>query len=119
MAFKFQSLNVQKLFNVDSTNFEYKSLSEIREEYGKDTFTARGFYINTKGMFGDSPVVATANEYVNLPQHLTDVIKQIIENKEAVDAVNAGKCGFKVVDYTRKEYGEKTFQSIEFFDIEG
>lgn len=122
MAFNFSKFNStnSKFTNMDSTEFRrnpnnkngepYFSLREMVEEYGEDAmYKITGMYINTKGTLKDvpeSPVVATESEYVNLPVFQLKEVKAIIADDEAVEAINAGKCGFFIETYTN-EYGEQ------------
>ena len=77
-------------------------------------FTVKGLYINTKGKFGDSPVAVLDNCMVNLPGHLTKVVKEIISDEEAVKAINEDKFGFKVYEYEGQN--GKGF-SVEWIDL--
>lgn len=63
-------------------------------------------YINTKSNFGDAPVAVTDEGMVNLPQHLTDTVRQIISDQGLVDQINSGIIGFEVREYKNK-YGKQ------------
>lgn len=118
MAGLFSNFNKARLFDVDTTDFQYKSLEELYAEFGPDEiYTIKGIWINSKGIYDDAPVVATEDFYVNFPAHLTGVSKAIIEDKKCISAINNGKCGFKIVTYVKSKYN-KTCYSIEWVDID-
>lgn len=114
----FSQFNKVRLFDVDTTDFQYKSLEELYAEYGaEEIFTVKGIWINSKGIYDDAPVVATDEFYVNFPSHLTGVTNAILQDKKAIAAINNGKCGFKIVTYVKSKYN-KTCYSIEWVDID-
>lgn len=97
-------------------DFEYRSLSELYIKNDKDfVYKVRAVYINTKSRFGESPVIATDDCLVNLPQHLTDVAKQIMRDEETVQAINDGKFGFTIYQYTSKNRKD-VFFSVNWVD---
>ena len=83
----------------------YVKLSELFEEKNPDRiFQVKGFYINTKGKFGEAPVIHIENLLVNAPSHLVPTIKAMREDEELIQLVNEGKVGFKIEPYTNS-YG--------------
>ena len=116
-----KKFNTKKLFNIETENFEYVSLEELygnlqSTENPDEPLIIRGVYINNKGLFEPTPVIALDDCYVNLPAHLTDVCQEIINNPVAVVAINQGKCGFTIEPYIQKRYN-RTCYSIEFVDL--
>lgn len=120
MAFSFaKQYNSRKLFDVDTTEFEYLNLEELFVQTGSDPqliHEVKGVYINTKGKFDDSPVLATEHCYVNLPSHLTEVCRLMLDDERAIIAINNGKVGFKITKYLQKKYN-KTCYSVEWCDM--
>lgn len=114
----FESFNGGRRFDVDVTGFKYYSLKEMMEESGdpEKIYIVKGLYINTKGLYDVAPVAALDDRYVNLPSHLTSVVEAILDDKRAVAAINAGKCGFKIREYKQEKY-DKLCQSIEWVDV--
>ena len=113
----FGKFNATRKFDIDTTNFEYRSLEELLERDGADQeYVVRGLYINTKGLYDPSPVVALDSEYVNLPSHLTSVCEQILDDPRAVQAIRDGKCGFKVRTYIKEQYNKECY-TIEWLDL--
>lgn len=95
-----------KLFTFEiPTHFEYTDLRQLAEKNSLETvYQVNAMFINTKGKFGDAPVLVTNNEIVNAPQHLTNVIKDVLADGESISLVNNGCVGFKIYTY-ENHYG--------------
>ena len=93
--------NKEKLFNVDTTGMEYMSMMEAFYKYGKDAvYVVGALYINTKGKYDDAPVVAVGADngdwfMLNLPSHMTDECREILNDADDIAGINAGKVGLK------------------------
>lgn len=86
-------------------DFEYKNLRNLVATYGIDyRHKVNALFINTKGAFGDQPVIATGRELVNAPQHLTEQVKEILKDDENLSRINNGVVGFEVYEY-ENQYG--------------
>ncbi len=96
-------------------DMQYYKLKDLAE-YKDKIYPLRALYINTKSRYGHTPVAATDLFYVNLPAHLLNDVKNIIQDQNTVNDINAGKCGFKVRVYTNKN-GSDSY-SVEWVDIE-
>lgn len=119
MAFSFsRTFNTERLFDIDTSDFEYKSLEDLlKEGYTEDDeIPIRGLYINTRGKFDDAPVAALDDCYVNLPAHLTGNVNKILSDSRAIKAINNGNVGFKIRPYYSKKY-EKDCYSIDWVDL--
>lgn len=82
-------------------HFEYINLKELVAKYGIDqTHQVNVLYINTKSRYGDHGVAVTGTHIVNLPNHLTNTIKEMIADAEVVELANQHALGFKVYEYT-------------------
>lgn len=105
-----------RLFDYDAPEtHEYVDLAGLVERYGlKATHTVNAIYINTKGKFGDSPVIATDNELVNAPSHLMKTINEILSDPDSVGMINRKQVGFKVYEYKNK-YGVN--YGLEWLDL--
>lgn len=116
---KFSKLNKRKIFNIDTTDFEYKSLKDLYLETNMDEdliHPIRGLYINTRNKFGDAPILATEDCYINLPEHLLLEVKSIIDDEELVSSINNGEAGFKIRKYKPRNYDKECF-TIEWADL--
>lgn len=112
--------NTERLFDIDTSSFEYVSLQELFEDVDGDTeykFPVRAIYINTKSEFGDAPVIATDNCYVNIPQHMLETCRAILRDPAAVQAINDGAVAFTVYEYEQKRFGRKCY-SIRWADAD-
>lgn len=112
--------NTEKLFNIDTTDFDYNSLEDLAEwpsdEPEDRVYVVRGIYINKKSLYDPSPVIALDDCYVNFPAHLLEVCKEMISDREVVDAINEGHCGFRVTKYHQKRFNKDCY-SVEWVDL--
>lgn len=125
MAFSFaNSFNTKRLFDIDTSDFEYKKLEELwnensdivaEEEVCTKVFPVCGLYLNKKSMYDPQPVVATDECYVNLPASMFDSALEILSDPRAIAAINAGKVGFQIDKYYQKRY-EKYCYSVIWVD---
>ena len=97
-----------KKFDYEITDrHEYKKLGELYEEDKDRIYFVRMFYTNKKSMFGENEVVVTDNYIINLPKHLTETVKKIVNNEEYLKLINEGKFAFKIYEYEYKQ-GKET-----------
>ena len=125
MAFSFaSSFNTKRLFDIDTSDFEYKKLEELwnenseivaEEEVCTKVFPVCGLYLNKKSMYDPQPVVATDECYVNLPANMFDSALEILSDPRAITAINNGKVGFQIDKYYQKRY-EKYCYSVIWVD---
>lgn len=92
----------------------FMNLKDFSEE---SVVVLRGVYINSKGNYGEEAVGMIDNAFVNLPKHMVDTVKNMIADGEFVDAVNAGKVGFKVRTYEDTKHGKGTCYTVEWVDL--
>ena len=110
-------------YQTDQT-FEFYKLGDLLEENGGDeVYTLRGLWINTGGMYGDSPVAVIDDRYVNLPNHMLETVKQMIADDDVVNAINCGLLGFKIYSYSKtlkinKKEVDKICYSVNWVDIQ-
>lgn len=106
-----------KKFNVNSDNFPFCELSELVKENGHKTLTVQGLftYKTKKGKM--RPCLIADSHKINLPDHMLKEVEEIIDDPEAVDLINAGKCGFKTSEYEDTKNGNGTCYSGNFVDI--
>lgn len=129
MAFSIKKYNKGGKFNIDTTNLTYKKLKDLYSENNTDTVYAIGaIYINTKSKFGENPNVCVMDMdkntgeivpvfMVNLPRHLTDDCRAMLDDEEAVDAIKNIRVGFSIRKYHNKVYNTDAY-SVEWTDIE-
>ena len=133
MAFKFSfaaKFNTTKLFDIDTSGFEYVNLEaiwkQLEADYAGDidamqahVIPVRGLYINKKSQFADRmPCLATDSFYVNLPEHMLDQVDEILRDSSAIRAINNGEVGFTVYPYEKNFYkGGKITRTAQFYSI--
>lgn len=109
--------NKEKKFEIDTTDFEYFSLEELYATNGEEMiYPLLAVYINTKGHYGDAPVFATNEKFVNVPKHMLDVAKEILNDNESIDEINAFKVGFQIYKYHSGKYNKDCY-GIRFVDM--
>lgn len=94
-------------FEIDIKGFHFVSLEELfKRDGGKTIFRIDGLYINKKSNYGEHPVAIVGVEemLVDLPSYMTDDVREIIQDSEAVEAIRNGKVGFVVQQYEQKQY---------------
>lgn len=103
-------------FNFEpAEDFKFKSLKDLYNgAKGKNTYIVLGLYINRKSKYGDAPVIVSEDCYINLPKHLLDTVKSMLEDPELVQAVNERKFGIEVYEY---ETNGKTCYSVNWVDM--
>ena len=115
-----KKFNTEKLFNIETEGFEYMSLEDLYNATANletpTVFVIRGVYINRKSLYNPSPVVALDDTYVNLPSHLLPACEEMLHDRLAVDAINQGRCGFRIEKYFQKRYQRECY-SVEWVDI--
>lgn len=104
--------NVNELLNKYSNGgakFEYDN--EKEREYIKlgeldmsKTYPIEALFINTKGKFGDQGVIISGDYIVNLPNHLTEMIEEMRQDSEMVDAINQRLFDFEIYEFESKKY---------------
>lgn len=112
-GFSFASTFNKASFEIDTTDFPFVKLTEIynsKEDGGGDVVhPINGMYVH-KSQLGDSPVIIDADNkrLVNLPQFTGDTVREILANRDAVDAIKANKVGYTIYEYeshAKKCYG--------------
>lgn len=85
-----------------------------RQNGGIKKYVLRGLFINTKSQFGEHPIALIDNMFVDLPKHLTNVVKEILKDDESIDAINQCKAGFKIRTYKDNKNIERC--TVEWID---
>lgn len=108
--------NVKELLNKYSNGgakFEYDN--EKEREYIKlgeldmsKTYPIEALFINTKGKFGDQGVIISSDYIVNLPNHLTEMIEDMRQDDEMVEAINDRLFDFEIYEFESKKYNRKS-----------
>ena len=103
-------------WEVNTEGFEYKTREELYKKKAEAVYQVRGFYINTKGRFGEHPVMISDKFFIDLPDYMTDEIKETLKSEEDIDEIKKGTVGAKIVEFTDKNFG-RTCYGIEWVEI--
>lgn len=93
-------------WGINTDGFEYMTRDKLYKEAPDNIYTLRGIYINKKGRFGDHPVAITDNCFIDFPDYMTDECIDIMKSEEDVADIKAGKVGFKIQEFTDKNFGK-------------
>ncbi|EZV76690.1 hypothetical protein [Staphylococcus aureus] len=108
--------NTLARFEFEEKEREFIKLSELVEKYGmKKEYIVRALFTNKESKFGEQGVIVTDDYNVNLPNHLTDTIKDMRQDEDVVDIINAGHVQFTIYEYENKK-GQKGY-SIKFGQV--
>lgn len=94
---------------------EFKGLKDLYESETDDRtrYSIKSMFINTKGRYGDNPVIVTDRELVNVPEHMLDTVKSMIGDENVVKLVNNDGAFFEIYEY-KNDWG--TNYSIRFIE---
>lgn len=106
------------IFNIDISSFKFKKLSDLFNEAEGRAIKIDGLYINTKGRFDAHPVAICADDclLVDLPSHLTEEVKEVLQDPEDIEAIKEGRVGFTIDNYVDKKYGKNCF-GVNWVDL--
>lgn len=142
MAFSISKYNRNGMskFNVNTKDLSYHNLREMFEnelesaettggsfEPGTAVYIFGAAFINPKSKYGETPnvVIMTPDEngevvpaYIaSLPTHLTETIKEMLNDSEAVEAIKNLKVGFTIRKYYNKKFNVNAY-TAEWCDVE-
>lgn len=90
----------------------YYKLEELDQD---QTYEIRGLWINETGKFGPSATLICDGFGVNVPKHLLQDCRIILQSPEKVEAINAGTAGFKprkAVNKAGQEFASLTWVEL-------
>lgn len=105
----------EKKFNYDSSNCTFIELKEYATTMKVDRFIVRGMF-TYQGKKGERAAVVTDGYLVNVPTHLNEDVKSILSNGDEIEAINNGKCAFKITTYEDTKFGNGICYSGSFVD---
>ena len=89
---------------------QYVSLEDLYNKNPEQIHDVKALYINTKSKFGDAPCVAIDPVIiVNLPKHLLETVKEMINDEECVDAINNNEVKFKIYSYKGSTFNKTCY----------
>lgn len=96
-------------------NPEYKNLKNLYEDENVKQVPLYSLFINTKGHYGDTPIAVTKGYNINLPKHLLETVREMIEDTEVIELVNNKNVVMNIYPYNNR-WG--TNYSVKFRTIE-
>lgn len=91
----------------------FKTLKELYESNGSEAkYRFHGYYVNTKGKFGDAPSAYLDSCICNFPSYMLSDMKDFTE--EDIEDINLGKVGFTIETY---EKNSKTCYGVNWVDM--
>lgn len=125
-------MGIAKKYNKQGKRFDYVipenseavfvKASELFETIPQNNsgVVVRSMYINSKGQFGAHGVLVCSEPaiLIDCPNHMTDTIKEIMADDEAVAQVNAGKLAVKAYKYETKNAKSGFAYGLEFIDLD-
>lgn len=107
--------NHTNIFDVDTKNFKWVNLETLFNTDPDKTYTILGLF--TKGSkFGKEPDAIIQGYKVNLPRHLLDTVEDMLDDNQVIEAIKAGKVGFKVYSYHSNTYNKDAY-SVTWLDL--
>lgn len=105
---------LNKYGNGNNPKFDYdnerkRQFIKLNELEMDKPYTIHAMFINTKGNFGDQGVIITEDYNVNLPMHLTDLIKEMRQDSDVIDAINERQLAFKPYSFVSKKYNRESY----------
>mgnify|MGYP001187637654 FL=1 len=96
-----EKYNKKPLFEYDNQKErDYINLRGLVQRYGIDkVYEIHALFINTKSRFGEAPIIVTENYFVNAPKHLTDTVKQMMNDTDVIELINNRQAGFSIYEY--------------------
>lgn len=109
-----QKYNKKGVFDYDPTNVPYTTLGQLFTQYGaQQKYQICAAWLHTSREYGESPVFALSDVLVNVPKHLTETVREILKDSDAVEEIKAGRGWFSIYEY--ESHGKQCY-SINFCD---
>lgn len=106
MAFNFESLNKSGKRTIkEGIDTEKMTFVPLKDYIGKE-ITVDGFFFTDKGKYGKQVVVIADGKKVNIPKRYVEQFEQIRDDKEALDAVLAGKLALTDIEEIDSKNGK-------------
>lgn len=85
-----------------------------------DGVVVRSLYINNKGKYGAHGVIVCSEPaiLIDCPNHMTDTIRDMMADGEAVAQINAGKLAVRAYKYDTKNAAAGFAYGLEFIDLD-
>lgn len=107
--------NHQNTFDIDTKDFKWVKLETLYNTDPDKTYQLLGLFV--KGSkYGKEPDAIIDGFKVNLPRHLLDTVNDMLDDDQVIEAIKAGKVGFKIYSYHSNSY-DKDAYSVTWLDL--
>ena len=107
--------NHNNFFNVDTKDFKWVDLETLFNTDPDKQYTLLGLFVKG-GKFGKEPDAIINGFKVNLPRHLLDTVNDMLDDNQVIEAIKAGKVGFKIYSYHSSTYNKDAY-SVTWLDL--
>lgn len=94
-------------WGMNTENFTYKKLSDYPEN---TIFQIKGFFVIKDNLNGGNQAVAILKDcFLNIPKHKVEVVTEIINDEDSVNAIKDGECYIQTYKYKSEKYNKECF----------
>lgn len=94
-------------WGMNTENFPYTKLSDYPENA---TLQIKGLFLIKDNLNGGNQAIAILKDsFVNLPKHKVEVVTEIINDEDSVNAIKDGQCYIKTYKYKSEKYNKECF----------
>ena len=105
--------NVSIDWGIDTTDFPFVKCSEIEKNIETPFY---GMFITPDSGYGEGAILILEKSLLSLPQRYVSTIKDMLRDKDVIDAIKAGHAGILVSDFVSKKY-KKTGYDVDFVEL--
>ena len=106
----------------EDSGHTFVKASDLFENFAENEkgVVVRSMYLNNKGKYGAHGVLVcdTPAILIDCPNHMTETIKDIMNDDDAVAQINAGKLAVKAYKYDTKNAACGFAYGLEFIDVD-
>ena len=111
---KYNKSNFEKIeWSKKTDGFVFRKLGDFYNR-GVKVVQVFGFFFTKSDNYGLQPNAICNDCLLNLPTHQRDTISEMLQDKEAVQAINRGECSLQIREYQSKY--NKMCYDITFID---
>lgn len=104
-------------FTFNSDELPFISLDDFVKDNGNKQFVVKAVFVHSKGK-KFYPAVVSSSYKIWLPNHMLKVVNAILDDPEAINLINAGKCAFLPRQYEKTDEYAGIYNTGDFIDNE-
>lgn len=97
-------------------DFEFKKMIDLYNENPNKVYKLKAFFINPKNKYGLTATAVTETEFINCNKCTAEVLLDMQDDREVIDACNNDKLGFKLIKKHSNKFNTD-FCVVEFIDL--